>query len=92
VAEGSINPTRLRKDIIMDSHILVQEITELGEEVILMDGSEWSINPGDSSKTCCWYSTQRVVVEKVDNGRFFNHVLINLDTATPDRALARRIK
>ena len=39
----------------MDAYILVQEISEFGQEVVLMDSSEWSINPGDISKTCCWY-------------------------------------
>ena len=76
----------------MDAYVLVQEITELGQEVVLMDGSEWSINPSDTSRTCCWYPTQRIVVEEVDNGRFFNHILTNLDTSEPDRALARRVK
>jgi len=70
----------------MESTIL--EVNEDGLEVSLMDGSTWSINPGDSTKSSCWYSTQRIEIKEDDDGFC---TLTNLDTAAPDRVKASRI-
>ena len=68
----------------------ILEITEYGEEVTLMDGSKWTINPGDTSKTSIWYPTQRIKIEENKND-IYSHTLINLDTAAPDKAKASRV-
>jgi hypothetical protein len=65
----------------METTIL--EVSNDGLELTLMDGSHWSIDPGDVSKTSCWYPTQRIMIER--------HSLINLDTAGPDKVRAKRL-
>jgi len=70
----------------METSIL--EIKEDGFEVSLMDGSNWSVNPGDSTKTICWYPTQRIKIKENSDGTF---TLTNLDTAAPDKVRASRI-
>jgi len=65
----------------------VLEVNKDGLEVSLMDGSNWSINPGDSTKTICWYATQRIKIEKSGGATY----LVNLDTAAPDKAKASRL-
>lgn len=72
----------------METSIL--EVNEDGLEVSLIDGSNWQINPGDISKTICWYATQRIKIEENVN-EAYSHTLINLDTAAPDKAKASRI-
>lgn len=69
----------------------VMEVRNGGLNVVLSDLSEWDINPGDSTKTACWYSTQRIILEKSETDSFYSYVLTNLDTATPDKARARKI-
>lgn len=55
--------------------------------VTLMDGSKWTINPGDLSKVICWSPTSRVIV-KSNESPIYPYKLINLDTAGPDEVLA----
>ena len=69
----------------------VMEIRNGGLEVVLSDLSEWDINPGDSTKTACWYPTQRITLERSETEGFYSYILTNLDTATPDKARARKI-
>lgn len=69
----------------MEANIL--EVNNNGLEISLMDGSRWQIDAGDISKTVCWYPTQRIKIEKKHDG---NYVLVNLDTATPDKVRASR--
>lgn len=68
----------------------VLEVKKDGLEVILMDGSSWSINTGDSTKTSLWYPTQRIEIEKSDS-ELYPYILINLDTYGPDKAKASQI-
>ena len=66
----------------MESSVL--EIRNDGTEVRLADGSKWSVTPGDSTKTGLWYATQRIKIEKSAHN-LYPYVLINLDTAPPDK-------
>lgn len=52
-----------------------------------VDGSRWSINPGDLSKVVCWSPTSRVIVEKNENA-VYPYKITNLDTSAPDEVLA----
>jgi len=65
----------------METSIL--EVNNDGLELTLMDGSHWSVDPSDMSKTSCWYPGQRIRIER--------HVLINLDTSEPDKVRATRL-
>jgi len=66
----------------------VLEVNEDGLKISLMDGSSWSVNPGDSTKTICWYPTQRIKIKENSDGTC---TLTNLDTAAPDKIRASRI-
>ena len=68
----------------------VLEVKNDGLEVILVDGSRWSIDPGDSTKTILWYATQRIVVNQSSDD-IYPYVLTNVDTVAPDKAKASRI-
>ena len=65
----------------------ITNVTEDGLEVSLDNGSVWTINTGDSTKSACWYPTQRIETEKHKEFTY----LINLDTAGPDRVRASRL-
>ena len=65
----------------------VLEVKNNGLTVHLMDGSRWSVNSGDSTKTALWYPSQRISIEETNEG----FILTNLDTAIPDKVLVSRI-
>jgi len=50
----------------------ILEVNQDGLEVSLMDGSTWLISPGDSTKSACWYPTQRIKIEKRSRCYKFN--------------------
>jgi len=52
-----------------------------------VDGSTWSINPGDLSKVVCWSPTSRVIVSKSESP-IYPYKIANLDTSGPDEILA----
>ena len=78
--------------ITMDNGLenTVVEVRKNGLEVKLFDGSHWSINPDDSTKTAEWYPSQRIIIEKSANERY-PFVIINLDTFPQDQVGAARI-
>ena len=68
----------------------VLEVKDDGLKVHFMDGSSWSINLGDITKTILWYSTQRIVVEHSEDD-VYSYTLTNIDTVDPDKVKASRI-
>ncbi len=69
----------------MESAVL--KVREDGRQIKLMDGSTWTINVEDISKTIAWYPTQRIVVEE-NNDAIYPYTLTNLDTSTLDKVKA----
>jgi hypothetical protein len=68
----------------------VLEIKNNGLEVHLMNGSRWSVNVGDISKSITWYPTQRILIEESEDD-IYPYILTNLDTFAPDKIRVSRI-
>ena len=68
----------------------VVEVQDNGLKIVLFDGSKWSINADDSTKTAQWYPTQRIIIEESDNDKY-PFTLMNLDTFPVDQVGAARI-
>jgi hypothetical protein len=68
--------------------LTIANVGKDGRSVQLSDGSKWTIKIGDTTKTICWYATQRIVVERNEN-ETFPYALTNLDTAGPDQVEAK---
>lgn len=54
------------------------EVIDDGEKLQLMDGSTWSINPGDIPTVCTWLPTSEIKVENIDSTDMFSFRLTNL--------------
>lgn len=65
--------------IRIGEQLSVIRISKNGQTVTLSDGSRWRVNVGDTTKTLCWYPTQRIVVEDCNDG-VYPYELRNLDT------------
>jgi len=68
----------------------IRRVTRDGLTVTLSDGSRWSINVGDCTKTSCWYPTMRVSVAEEPEDQIYPYRLANLDTFRPDVVRAQR--
>ncbi|MBI5027114.1 MAG: hypothetical protein HZC12_10405 [Nitrospirae bacterium] len=61
-----------------------------GLEISLMDSSKWRIiHIGDITRTALWYPTQRIKIEKLEEGKY---KLTNLDTSAPGEIEVSRIR
>jgi hypothetical protein len=60
----------------MDSMLI--EVINDGEKIILMDGSEWYINPGDMPTVCTWIPTSELKVTKTKLVDYFNYKITNM--------------
>ncbi len=54
------------------------EIINDGEQVVLMDGTKWMINPGDLPTVCTWLPTSSIKVQKMNTNDMFAYKLTNL--------------
>jgi hypothetical protein len=70
----------------LEEELCVMAVHEDGMHVLLEDGSSWDIQPGPSTKVVLWTPSQRVTIERVDEGG--GYMLTNLDTSSPDRVPA----
>lgn len=52
------------------------EVSDDGETITLLDGSRWSVDPGDISTAIVWSPTAPVELEKVE-GATYTHLLTN---------------
>ena len=59
--------------------------------VMLADGSEWRIWPGDTTNTLGWQPTTEIDVVKVDHG-VCSHALINRSDGSRVRVISASIK
>ena len=68
----------------------IMEIHKNGLEITLMNPtSKWRIkHMGDISKTCLWYSPQRIELKEKEDGEF---ALVNLETFALDEIEVSRI-
>lgn len=53
------------------------DIINDGEKIILLDGSEWYINPGDMPTVCTWIPTSEIKITKTKSNNFFNYKITN---------------
>jgi len=58
---------------------MLMDIVNDGEKLVLMDGSEWMINPGDMPTVCTWIPTVTIKIEETDNNDMFSYKLTNLN-------------
>jgi len=58
---------------------MLMDIVNDGEKLVLMDGSEWMINPGDMPTVCTWIPTATIKIEETDNNDTFSYKLTNLN-------------
>lgn len=47
-------------------------------ELELLDGTIWSINPGDLSIVSCWTPSTKVKIETISSNRYYNYKITNL--------------
>ena len=64
------------------------EVRRDGQIVVLDDVSRWVIQPGDSTKTVCWYPSQRILVKENDS-EIYPYRLKNLDTSSEEEVEAQ---
>jgi len=55
---------------------MLNEVINDGQNVSLMDGSIWEINPGDMPTVCTWIPTAEIEVSASDDS-VFDHTLTN---------------
>jgi len=55
---------------------MLNKIIDDGEKITLMDGSVWSINPGDTPTVCTWIPTAEIEISE-SNDSVFDHILTN---------------
>jgi len=53
------------------------EVKNDGEKIVLLDGSEWIINPEDMPTVCTWLSTSELKIKKTKSIDFFNYTITN---------------
>ena len=58
---------------------MLMEVLNDGQELLLMDGTKWMINPGDIPSVCTWIPTAKIKVEKLDINDMFFYKLTNLN-------------
>lgn len=56
---------------------MLMEVINDGEKIILMDGSEWFINPGDMPTVCTWIPTSELKISKTKSDDYFNYKITN---------------
>lgn len=56
---------------------MLMEVKKDGERIILIDGSEWLINPGDIPTVCTWIPTSELIITKTKSNDYFNYKIIN---------------
>ena len=59
------------------SQTLLIEVSDDGETVQLMDGSQWLISPGDIPTAILWLPSSKIEVQEISND-LCSHKLINL--------------
>lgn len=58
---------------------ILMEVLNDGEEIILLDGSEWHVNPGDMPTVCTWIPTSELTITKTKSDDYFNFKITNED-------------
>lgn len=56
---------------------MLNEIKKDGEIISLMDGSEYSVDPGDIPVCCTWIPTAKIKVKRINDGTIYNYKLTN---------------
>ena len=57
---------------------MLMDIKNDGEKLVLMDGTEWMINPSDLPTVCTWVPTASIKVQKLNTNDMFSYKLTNL--------------
>ncbi len=53
------------------------EVKKDGEKIILLDGSEWLINPGDIPTVSTWIPTAEILIIKTNSNDYFCYKITN---------------
>lgn len=53
------------------------EVKSNGEKIVLLDGSEWLINPGDIPTVCTWIPTSEIKITKTKSNDYFFYKITN---------------
>jgi hypothetical protein len=56
---------------------MLMEVLNDGEKIVLLDGSEWYINPGDMPTVCTWIPTSELKIIKTKLNDYFNYKITN---------------
>ena len=56
---------------------MLMEVKSDGEKIVLLDGSEWRINPGDIPTVCTWLPTSELKITKIKSNDLFCYKIIN---------------
>jgi len=64
-----------------NSETLLLEVDSDGKEyhLTLMDGSKWSVNPGDLPTIATWIPTANIKIKALKDDSVFSYCLTNLD-------------
>jgi len=63
------------------------EVKESGEEIELMDGSRWAINPSDIPTVCTWIPTAEIKIKLIDKSSLYPYEIINMNIDVSVRAM-----
>ncbi|MDP3684707.1 MAG: hypothetical protein Q8S01_12330 [Ignavibacteria bacterium] len=56
---------------------MLLEVKSNGEKIILLDGSEWLINPEDIPSVCTWIPTAELNITKTKSNDLFSYKITN---------------
>lgn len=56
--------------------VMLYEIN--GEKMVLMDGSVWSISPGDTPTACTWSPCAMINIQEMNTNDMYSYKLTNL--------------
>lgn len=56
---------------------MLMEVKNSGEKIVLLDGSEWLINPGDIPTVCTWIPTSELKITKTKSKDYFYYKITN---------------
>ncbi len=57
--------------------VMLYEIVDC-EKLVLMDGSEWMVNPGDTPTVCTWTPTSMIKIQSINTDDQYSYRLTNL--------------
>jgi len=66
---------------------MLVEVKNNGETLVMDDGSEWTVNPGDMPTACIWIVTASIQAELDNEADAFSWALLNTSAGQTVRAM-----